>query len=269
MIKKISVEIDGVDYEIPKEINIMTYAELMRRFNLSETEEDKMYDLITVVIGIPYNILREIETERLYELYTYIQYKVDLNDTDYTHRFYFKGVEYGGLNLNKMTFGEYVDLASYIKNEASIYQNINKICSILYRPIVETKGDKYKIMDYNIEQHEEQSELFKELPLKYFIGSFRNLFVYLTKIKKEYEVLFGEDVVDLPENDPDKKREEDESNLPWYKMIMALTGEDFTKIEYVTRRPIVECFNHLTYITIKNEEIRQKNLEIQNKNNLL
>lgn len=268
MIKRILIEIDGVDYEIPKEITITCYAELMRRFSLSESEEEKMYDLLTVVLGIPYNILRELETEKLIELSTYVQNKVENNEVEYIERFEYNGVEYGGLNLNKMTFGEYVDLASYMKNESSVYMNINKICSVLYRPIIENKGTKYKIEQYNIEQQEEQWELFKELPLKYFIGSFRNLFTYLTQIKKEYEVLFGEERTDLPENDPNNNEKEEESNLPWYKMIMALTGEDFTKIEYVTRRPIMECLNHLTFLTIKNEEIRQKQLEIQNKNNI-
>lgn len=269
MIKKISIEIDGIDYEVPKEINIMMYAEVMRRFSLSENEVEKTFDLLTVVLGIPYNILREIEPEKLVQLSRYIESKIENNDVQYVDQFVFKNVKYGGLNLNKMTFGEYVDLASFIKNEISVYTHIHKICSILYRPIIETKGDKYKIVEYNIEQQEEQSEVFKELPLKYFIGAFRNLFTYLTKIKREYEVLFGEDRIDLPQNDADKKDEQDDSNLPWYKMIMALTGEDFTKIEYVTKRPIVECLNHLTYLSIKNEQIRQQMLERQNKMNLM
>jgi hypothetical protein len=268
MIKKILVEIDGIDYEVPREINIMIYAEVMRRFSLSESEADKVFDLLTVVLGIPFNILREINPEKLIELSNYIKEKIEQQDVEYIETFTFKDVEYGGLDLNKMSFGEYIDLASYMKNEPSIYTNINKICSILYRPIVDKKGKKYKIIDYDIEQQEEQWETFKELPLKYFVSSFQNVFIYFTKIKKEYEVLFGEERMDTPENDPKREKERDDSNLPWYKMIMALTGEDFTKIEFVTKRPIVECLNHLTYITIKNEEIRQRQIEIQNKNNI-
>jgi len=269
MIRKISVEIDGVDYEVPQEINIMMYAEVMRRFSLSETEVEKTFDLLTVILGIPYSVLRELNPEKLVELSRYIESKIENNDVKYIDTFKFKDVEYGGLNLNKMTFGEYVDLASYMRNEPSVYTNINKICSILYRPVKEKKGNKYKIVEYDLDQQEEQWETFKELPLKYFIGSFRNIFTYLTQIKKEYEVLFGEDRLDIPQNDPDNRDEKDESNLPWYKMIMALTGEDFTKIEYVTRRPIVECFNHLTYLSIKNEEFKQDMLQKQNKMNLM
>ena len=62
--------------------------------------------------------------------------------------------------------------------------------------------------------------------------------------------------------------EEEQTNLPWYKMIMSLTGDDFTKIDYVTARPLVECFNHLTYIKLKVEDEKQLILQQQNKMNL-
>ena len=51
-------------------------------------------------------------------------------------------------------------------------------------------------------------------------------------------------------------------------MIMSLTGDDFTKIDYVTARPLVECFNHLTYIKLKVEDQNQLILQQQNKMNL-
>ena len=50
---------------------------------------------------------------------------------------------------------------------------------------------------------------------------------------------------------------------------MALSNEDFTKIDFVTGRPVVECFNHLSYIRLKNEETKRQHLERQNKNNIL
>jgi hypothetical protein len=52
-------------------------------------------------------------------------------------------------------------------------------------------------------------------------------------------------------------------------MIMVLADDDFTKIDYVTGRPMIECFNHLTYIKVKNEEIRQQRQKEQLKNSIL
>jgi predicted ATP-grasp superfamily ATP-dependent carboligase len=165
-----------------------------------------------------------------------------------------------------MTFGEYIDLVNYIENENSIYINIHKICAILYRPVLNKTDKKYEIEPYDISRHDEISEEFKNLPLQYFFGIFNNLFVYFSQIRKDFEVLFAEDKLDLPQ-DKDETPEDEKSNLPWYKMIMVLAAEDFTKIDYVTARPLVECFNHLTYITIKNETLRQQQQEARNKQN--
>jgi hypothetical protein len=265
MIKDVIIEIDGVVYTIPKEITITQYGEVMRRITMSETELEKSYDLIQVLMDIPYQILRELDPTKLVELSIYLQNTINQNDLDYIKTFTYNDVDYGGLDLTKMSFGEYIDLANYIKNEASIYINISKICSILYRPITSRKKDKFSIKEYNIEEHIEQSIVFKDLPVKYFIGSFNNLYTYIKQIKKEFVVLFGdEDEQDsyLPK---EEHKDEDETNLPWYKMIMSLSNEDFTKIDYVTGRPVVECFNHLSYIRLKNEELKRQHQERQNK----
>lgn len=269
MIKKIVISIDDVDYEVPVDITVSHYAEIMRRSTISETELEKAMDIISVLMEIPYQIIRELDPERMVELSFYLQDRVNMCNVDYQKTFKFKGVEYGGLNLTKMTFGEYIDLASMVKSDISIYMNIHKLCSILYRPIVTKDKNNYTIKPYNIDEHELQSEIFKELPVKYFFGAFINLFNYLNQTKKDYEILFGDRIDTTEEKDKEKKKEEEDNNLPWYKMVMALSNEDFSKIGFVTSRPVVECFNHLTYLTIKNEELRQQQLEHQNKMNLI
>jgi hypothetical protein len=263
MIKKIDIEIDGINYKMPNNITVSHYGEMMRRMSLSDNVIDKTNDLIGVLLNIPYNILRELEPSKMEELSIYLQNKVSSQDVGYIPSFTYKDVNYVGVAFNKITFGEYVDIINFIKNEASIYMNIHKLLSILYRP--EING---KIRPYDIEQHEIQSELFKDLPLMYFFGIFKNLFTFLAQMRKDFVVLFGEDD-DLPIRQKEEKDEEEEqSNLPWYKMIMSLTGDDFTKIDYVTARPLVECFNHLTYIKLKVEDQNQLILQQQNKMNL-
>jgi hypothetical protein len=263
MIKKIDIEIDGIDYTLPDEITVSHYGEIMRRMSLSDSIIDKAHDVIGVLLNIPYTILRELDPDEMAELSIYLQNKVSSQDVGYIPSFTYKDVKYTGVVFNKMTFGEYVDIVNLVRNEASIYMNINKICALLYRP--EING---KISLYDIEQHEIQSELFKELPLQYFFGIFKNLFTFLAQMRKDFVVLFGEDD-DLPIREKKEKDEEEEqSNLPWYKMIMSLTGDDFTKIDYVTGRPLVECMNHLVYIKLKVEDEKQLILQQQNKMNL-
>lgn len=265
MIRKVIASIDGVDYEMPQEITVSHYSEVMRRISMSETEMEKAMDIISVIMNIPYQVIRELEVENIAELSVYIQNKIQDCDVAYIPQFKFKDVEYGGLDLMEMTFGEYVDLVTLIKNDVTIYMNIHKICAILYRPITNKTSSGFDITPYDIKEHKRMSELFLDLPVKYFFGALTNLYLFLRQMRKDFEILFGEDL-DLPDDRKEEKK--DDSNLPWYKMIMALTNEDFTKIEYVTARPAVECFNHLTYLTIKNQELKQAQLEHQNKMNL-
>lgn len=257
MIKKIEVEIDGVNYSLPKEITTSHYGEMMRRMSFSDTDLERAYDIVGTILQIPYGVLRELDPEKLADLSVYIQHKVMESDIPYTHTFKYNKVDYIGVILNKMTFGEYIDVVNYMKDDVSIYTNIHKICSLLYRPVVNGK-----ISPYNLEQHEIQSEIFKELPVKYFFGIFKNLFTYLKQMKKDFEVLFGAEDDKRMIDGEEVKPEDDKSNLPWYRMIMVLANDDFTKIDYITGRPVVECFNHLTYISIKNEEAN-KRLAIQ------
>lgn len=269
MINYIKVTVDNIDYELPKEITISHYGELMRRMSLSETDIEKAYDVICVMLGIPYTIIREFEKGKMADLSVYIQNKITECDEPYKPIFKYKGVEYGGLIMNKMSFGEYIDIVSMVNDQNTTYMNIHKLCSILYRPILTKTKDKYNITEYNLEQHEEQSEIFKDLPLKYFFGVFKNLFTYLQQMRREFEVLFGEEEDEIKRHEDDNEKEEEKTNLPWYKMIMTLSDDDFTKIDYVTGRPVVECFNHLTYIKLKNEDQRLRLMEQQTKMNLL
>ena len=255
MINKIQIEIDGVDYTLPKEITVNHYGELMRKMSLSETPMEKAYDVVGVLLNIPYQILRELNPDSLADLSIYLQNKVLECDIPYEHTFKFDNKDYTGVILNKMTLGEYIDMVSYVKDDNAIYTNIHKLCALLYRPIVDGK-----IAPYNIEAHEIQSELFKELPAKFFFGLFKNLFSFLVQFRKQFEVLFGEEEDDRKVYDnkgEEIKKDDDNSNLAWYRMIMILTDDDFTKLEYVTARPLVECFNHLTYIKIRNDEAKK------------
>ena len=57
------------------------------------------------------------------------------------------GIEYGfEPNLSQMTYGAYADIIAF--KELTIDDNWAKIMSILYRPIVNKKGDMYSIESY-------------------------------------------------------------------------------------------------------------------------
>lgn len=68
-------------------------------------------------------------------------------------------------NLENITGGEFADLEKYLSN----WQDMHKAMAVLYRPIVEQKGDKYLIEQYN--GTSTYSELMKLMPVSYALGA--------------------------------------------------------------------------------------------------
>ena len=83
--------------------------------------------------------------------------------------FTMKGVEYGFIpKLEDMTFGEYVDLDTYIGD----YENIHRAMAVLYRPITQKYNDKYLIEEYK----GEDNQIMKDMPMDAVLSSI--LFFY-------------------------------------------------------------------------------------------
>lgn len=79
-------------------------------------------------------------------------------------RFTMNNVDYGFVpDLDEMSLGEYIDL----DNNASKWENMHIAMNVLYRPIKVSKGDKYNIVDYNVDNPEKM----KDMPLDAAIGS--------------------------------------------------------------------------------------------------
>jgi len=66
--------------------------------------------------------------------------------------------------LDDMTFGEYVDLDTYIGK----WDQMNVAMSVLYRPITAKKGHKYLIEDYRGDNYH---DIMKQMPLSAVFGS--------------------------------------------------------------------------------------------------
>ena len=67
-------------------------------------------------------------------------------------------VQYGFIpELDKMSFGEYVDLDTYFKD----WQDMHKAMSVLYRPVTQKYSDRYNIEKYKADD----GEHMKQMPL--------------------------------------------------------------------------------------------------------
>ena len=91
--------------------------------------------------------------------------------TDLVQRFKMTGgdgvtAEFGFIpNLDKMSFGEYIDLESYITD----WDNMHKAMAVMYRPIVAGKKHLYEIEPY--EGTERWADVMKDAPVNVAIGA--------------------------------------------------------------------------------------------------
>ena len=91
--------------------------------------------------------------------------------TDLVQRFKMTGsdgvtAEFGFIpNLDKMSFGEYIDLESYITD----WDNMHKAMAVMYRPIIAGKRHLYEIEPY--EGTERWADIMKDAPVNVAMGA--------------------------------------------------------------------------------------------------
>jgi len=74
------------------------------------------------------------------------------------------GVQYGFIpNIEEITFGEYVDLDTYIGD----FDNIEKAMGVLYRPIIQRYNNKYLVEEYKADKYERM----KDMPMDAVLSS--------------------------------------------------------------------------------------------------
>ena len=81
-------------------------------------------------------------------------------------------------NLDKMSFGEYIDLESYISD----WDNMHKAMAVMYRPIIAGKKNLYEIEPY--EGSEKWAEVMKDAPVNVALGAMVFFYRLGTKLSR-------------------------------------------------------------------------------------
>lgn len=89
-------------------------------------------------------------------------------DAKFVNRFFIGEVEFGFVNLDKISQGEYIDLCEYSK-DIEQGTNLNKLMAVLFRPIID-KGvnNTYRVETYS--GSDEYFELMKRTPMNIVNG---------------------------------------------------------------------------------------------------
>jgi len=155
-----------VEINVPdslREIRLEQYQKFVKLYDGEVTEEFMALKMLEIFCGVKlsdaYN-LRYKDVDGVVQILT-----ETLNDKPQLVRtFFMDGVEYGFIpNLDDMSFGEYIDLDTYLGD----WQNIHKAMAVLYRPIKSKYGERYNIVDYQIID----SEMMRKMPMDAVLGA--------------------------------------------------------------------------------------------------
>ena len=175
MNEQIIIELDGQDYEV-KNPTIQNWAMLNLLKDLEE-DEDFTLSLVSLSTGIDEDLLRQANFLKVRQAADFLtQYFLEIGDRFY-NEFEFKGKEYKFLDLNNMSFGQFVDIDTFLqKDESYKKSNMNELMAMLYMEKDETT--------YSVDKVNERKELFKELEVKYLQGALRFFFLLRKRLQE-------------------------------------------------------------------------------------
>jgi len=172
-----------IDIFIPDSLNEITLGQYQKFLSIAEGKEQDLFiqqKMIEIFCKID---LKDIANIKYTDLVGIIEHfnKLFSKESKLIPRFKMDGLEFGFVpKLDDITFGEYVTLDTYFAD----WKNMHKAMEVLYRPITDTKGDSYNIVDYEDEKYD-----MTKMPLDVVLSSivfFYNLSNELLKTTLSY-----------------------------------------------------------------------------------
>ena len=126
---QVTIEYNGQKYEV-EEPTLELWSKLVSIKDLEDTE-DFSIRILEAVTGLDYDEIRKASWDTIYNASSALtEYILNLDNRFYD-TFDFQGVTYKFINLNTMTFGEFIDIDTYFsKDENYRKMNVQELSSI-------------------------------------------------------------------------------------------------------------------------------------------
>lgn len=164
--KQIFIEYNNKEYEIKKPTLAMWSK--LQLYKEIEDERQFMVSLISIATGLSENEIREadwksIQTASQFLTTFFLEY-----EEKFYSEFEFNGKKYKFIDLNSLSFGEFIDIDDFLSKDESFRRgNMNMLMALLYREV----DEKGVITKYNSSKVKERAQLFLDLELKYLQGA--------------------------------------------------------------------------------------------------
>lgn len=149
---------------IPNSLNEITLGQYQEFEKLDLNNDSKVHlKMIEIFCKVPELVVRNINAMDVTEICDIINNMFDTKH-QLIDSFKLGGQEYAFIpNLDEMSFGEYIDLDTFIGET----ENLHRAMNVLYRPIELKQGNRYTLKEYN----PDTNEIAKEFPLDAVLGA--------------------------------------------------------------------------------------------------
>ena len=153
---------------IPTSLNEITLGQYQEFAKLDGKLEDThdtaiQLKIVEIFCKVPEIVVRNMKATDIAEVCEIINTMFDTNH-QLINKFSLGGVDYGFIpELDDMTFGEYMDLDTFIGDNDNLHRAVN----VLFRPIEHKRGTRYTIKDYDADI----SDNAKDFPLDVVLGA--------------------------------------------------------------------------------------------------
>ena len=155
-----------VEVYIPDTLSEITLGQYQKYLKIQSQNEDENFlamKMIEIFCGLRGDTILAMKAKSIKEITTILTNMFN-EKPPLVREFRIGKINYGFIpKLEDMSFGEYVDLDTYIGD----MENLHKAMGVLYRPIKQKYEDKYLIEDYK----GEDTDIMKSMPMDAVLSS--------------------------------------------------------------------------------------------------
>ena len=173
-----------VELTVPSDLSEISLKQYQKFLKLQDSNEDSYFlqcKMIEIFCNLDAKNVRMLKVGDANKVVDVLNNMFE-KKPDLTRTFKIDGVEYGMIpDLDNISLGEYIDLDTYISD----WQNMQIAMNVLYRPIKDKIGDKYTIVDYDVDAKEK----LEFIPMDIVLGSIfflYNLGIELSMVMVDY-----------------------------------------------------------------------------------
>ncbi len=147
-----------------QDITLEQYQKFLDECSNEELTEDTIaLKMLEIFCGVPADSTLKLKMSDVFNICDQINKALN-EKPNLIARWKFKEIEFGFVpQLDDMTFGEYVDVDTYIVD----WQQMHKAMAVLYRPVKQQFKGSYEVEEYKGDTYH---ELMKSMPLSLVMG---------------------------------------------------------------------------------------------------